>query len=341
MPWRGALVFAAGAAAGAALGEAAVRRALPRLDPERDEPIGTLRGEPAAVTSFDGTPLRAWTWGPNDAPLTVLFAHGALETHAVWHYQLRDLAAEGVHRLIAYDGRGHGASGPPRGPNGDTPFTEYTLARDMLTVAEQLAPGRRLVLVGHSLGGMAVQALWQHGLITAIRERVEAVALVNTAYTTDLRGWRGRGKRRQRAVERVEDVLQRIPVPSRLVEALRPGVNDLTLLVGRLAYGREPSRTHIATSVRMYEQAASETLSAFIDIVAWDAHSALSLIDVPTLVIAGTSDLVTPPVLSDEIARLVPGAELVLLEGCGHLAPFERHDEVTAHLRKLCDRAAG
>lgn len=340
VPWRGAAVFAAGALAGAALEGVVFRRVLGRDDPERGEPIGSLRGEPSTVVSFDGTPLAAWSWGPADAPLTLLFSHGAVETHAVWHYQLRDLAADGAYRLVAYDARGHGASGPPRGLDGGTPLTEYTLARDMVAVAGQLTEGP-LVMAGHSLGGMAIQALWQHGEVVHLKDRLAGIALVNTAYTTDLRGWRGRGTRRERLFERVEDVLQRIPVPSGVIERIRPGESDLTLLVGRLGYGRAPSRTHVAASVRMYEQAASETLSAFIDIVAFDAHPSLELIDVPTLVVAGTHDLITPPVLSQEIARLVPDAELVLLEGCGHLAPFERHEEVTTRLRKLCERALG
>jgi pimeloyl-ACP methyl ester carboxylesterase len=209
----------------------------------------------------------------------------------------------------------------------------------MRAVVEQATSGR-VVLVGHSMGGMTIQALWQHGEIKHFADRVSGIALINSSYTADLRGWRGRGSLGERAFERLEDVIQRIPRPQRFVERVRPGLSDLTLLIGRLVYGKDPSLRQIATSVRMYEQAASETLAAFVDLAHFDAHDALSLIDVPTLVIAGTRDLVTPPLLSEEIASRVSNVEPVMLEDCGHTAPFERHDDVSAHLRKLVDRVS-
>lgn len=329
--------MAAGTVAGIALEELLYRRVLRRPDPEADEPIGSIPGEAVWVEGFDGTPIFARAYGPSDAAATVVFAHGAIETHVIWHYQVRDFLADGNRRLIAYDARGHGASGPSRGPKGDTPFTEYALCRDMRAVVEQATSGR-VVLAGHSMGGMTIQALWQHGEIKHIAERVASVALINSTYTADLRGWRGRGSVGERAFERLEDVVQRIPRPQRFVERVRPGLSDLTLLIGRLVYGKDPSLRHITTSVRMYQQVASETLAAFVDLGHFDAHDALQLIDLATLVIAGTRDFVTPPTLSEEIARLVPDAELVMLEDCGHTAPFERHEEVSAHLRKLVDR---
>ena len=55
------------------------------------------------------------------------------------------------------------------------------------------------------------------------------------------------------------------------------------------------------------------------------------------LIIAGSRDVITPAFLSRALADRIPDSELVVLEGCGHMAPFERHDEVTAHLRKFAD----
>ena len=56
------------------------------------------------------------------------------------------------------------------------------------------------------------------------------------------------------------------------------------------------------------------------------------------LIVTGSRDFLTPAFLSKEMARVIPGAELVVFEGCGHMAPFERHDELVAHLRKFADR---
>jgi pimeloyl-ACP methyl ester carboxylesterase len=333
----GAAVFAAGAVVGAAVERVLYNRVLGRPDPEADEPIGAIPGETIEVTSFDGTRLHVRAYGLRDAARTIVFAHGAIETLALWHYQVRDLLVDGEYRLIAYDARGHGASGPARGTDGHTPFTEYSQCRDLVAVVEQTTSAR-VLLVGHSMGGMTIQALWQHGEISHIADRVLGAVFINSTYTADLRGWRGKGTRGERAFERIEDIVQRIPLTERVIDRVRPGMGDLALLVGRLAYGKQPSPRHIATSVRMYQAVASETLAAFIDLARFDAHSALGLIDVPVLVVGGTEDEITPLWLSVQIAQRVPGAELVVFEGCGHLAPFERYDELTAQLRKFADR---
>jgi pimeloyl-ACP methyl ester carboxylesterase len=65
-----------------------------------------------------------------------------------------------------------------------------------------------------------------------------------------------------------------------------------------------------------------------------DGRADLPRIAVPTLVLCGREDLSTPPALHQEIAALIPGATLVVVERCGHLSTMERPDEVTAALRR-------
>ena len=60
-----------------------------------------------------------------------------------------------------------------------------------------------------------------------------------------------------------------------------------------------------------------------------DCRDLLPSIAVPTLVIGGLQDRVTPPALQEEIAAGIPGAQLMLLENCGHLAPLEQAEIVT------------
>jgi 3-oxoadipate enol-lactonase len=55
-------------------------------------------------------------------------------------------------------------------------------------------------------------------------------------------------------------------------------------------------------------------------------------IDVPTLVMCGTLDAVTPPTLSRDLAAAIPGAKLVLVDGAGHLANIEKPREFNAAL---------
>lgn len=64
-----------------------------------------------------------------------------------------------------------------------------------------------------------------------------------------------------------------------------------------------------------------------------DSRPGLAGIACPTLVLCGRQDALTPVALSEEIAGLIPGADLVVIDDCGHLATMERPDEVNAALR--------
>jgi pimeloyl-ACP methyl ester carboxylesterase len=63
-----------------------------------------------------------------------------------------------------------------------------------------------------------------------------------------------------------------------------------------------------------------------------DSRPLLPSIDCPTLVLCGRQDQLTPPALHEEMAAAIPQATLVVLPGCGHLAPLERPEAVTAQL---------
>ena len=65
-----------------------------------------------------------------------------------------------------------------------------------------------------------------------------------------------------------------------------------------------------------------------------DSRAGLSLIRCPTLVLCGRQDELTPPELAAEMASVIGGARLVLLDRCGHLSPMEMPDAVTAALRE-------
>lgn len=69
-----------------------------------------------------------------------------------------------------------------------------------------------------------------------------------------------------------------------------------------------------------------------------DSRPGLADITCPTLVLCGREDVLTPPELSEEIAEGVPGAELILIDRCGHLSTMERPEEVNAVLRAWLGR---
>ncbi len=330
----GLAALAAGGVAGAAMEEVLYRRVLRRRDPEADEPIGSVPGTTSWVESFDGTRLYVRSYGPKDAPLSIACAHGLVENHLMWHYLARDLRGE--FRIVAYDARGHGNSGPAKGPEGTTAFDSHTLGADLAAVVDQATTGP-VVVVGHSLGGMT--ALARLVLERKEREHIAGAVIVNSAFTAELAGWGRRGNTAPRIFERLGDLAHRaVGDDAKRIDRLRTGVSDLALLISRSIFGKDPSPRHIAVAFHMFETTPSQTLAAAFDLADFDVHAQLRSIDVPTLVIAGTRDILTPVFLSREIANEVPDAELVILEGCGHMAPFERHGEVVAHVRKFAER---
>jgi pimeloyl-ACP methyl ester carboxylesterase len=69
-----------------------------------------------------------------------------------------------------------------------------------------------------------------------------------------------------------------------------------------------------------------------------DLGDALQALTVPTVVIAGEQDRLTPPVHARSIAAALPDAAILVLPGVGHCAPIEAHSEVTEQIRTLTSR---
>ena len=92
-------------------------------------------------------------------------------------------------------------------------------------MVEQAAVGP-VIVVGHSLGGMT--ALTQLILERRERERIAGAVLVNSTFTAELAGWRGRGNVAQRALERIGDVTRRVVgEDASRIDRFRTGATDL------------------------------------------------------------------------------------------------------------------
>ncbi|MGW1743171.1 alpha/beta fold hydrolase [Nocardia sp. NPDC001965] len=139
--------------------------------------------EVVAVTTVDGARLRVHSYGPADGEPIVL-VHGWSCCIEYWHPQINAFADR--YRVIAYDQRGHGDSTLGRAPLGDS-----TLADDLAAVLDAtLRPDQMAMLVGHSMGGITLQA-WAARHPQQVARRARAVVLANTTsgnirYDTDL-----------------------------------------------------------------------------------------------------------------------------------------------------------
>jgi 3-oxoadipate enol-lactonase len=96
-------------------------------------------------------------------------------------------------------------------------------------------------------------------------------------------------------------------------------------------------------ATRMMTRQKPETVAADLEALRDrpDSTSFLASIAVPTLLVVGEKDVLTPPSESQAMAAAIPGARLVTIPGAGHLAPMERPRAVAAALLEHFSAAAG
>ena len=336
-------VVAVGAAAGLAAERYAVGRARLRPDPEAREPFFQLPADRVRrVVADDGVPLHVEEVGPEGAVRgpTVVFLHGYTQELAVWHYQRQALAADNPGRLVFYDHRSHGKSG--RSPAGNSTIDQ--LGRDLYAVLQTCAPRGPVVLVGHSMGGMTIMALAdQHPELFG--PRIVAVALLSTST----------GKLAEAAFGLPSAV---VPVTSRVVPFLTRGMRsrpqvfergrrlgtDLAFLISRSwAFGaRDVSPALVEFVERMTANTPVDVIAEFYDTFTdHDKLAALDVLDrVETLILVGSKDKLTPLSHSQVMAESLPSAQLVVVEGAGHMVQLERAPLLNLHLRALLRRAS-
>ncbi len=291
---------------------------------------------------------------------TVVLVHGFGHDTTIWAPQRAALL--GRHRLVLPDQRGHGRSEPP--PPGSA--TIERLGRDLGEVLDAVVPDSPAVLVGHSMGGMAILALARArpGLFGAPPApgggpRVNGVALICSAAGDALPGRRpiagigplevvaGGAQRLSRAATRASQALTgaaltlagRIPaVTARARRAARPVE---TLLTRRLSFGSPVSDDVVAMVGRVVAQTPVATVAAFYPAFAGlDLYDAVPVLrGVATLILSAAGDRITPAWQSAEIAARLPDARVLELPDAGHLAFLEYPELVTGLLADLIDRA--
>ncbi|MGI8868901.1 MAG: alpha/beta fold hydrolase [Mycobacteriales bacterium] len=332
-----------GVAALTAVGVAVEKYAIGRIHTGEDrfagEPFGELPVDrTCTVVAMDGVPLHVAEIGPRNAPLTVVLVHGFALSLESWHFQILALAEVPGVRLVLYDQRGHGRSG--RGPAAHATITQ--LGADLGMVIDTVAGTGRLVLIGHSMGGMAILGLAQQRP-DFFASRVGGLGLVATSAGRLATGLLGAAV--ARSVRQMHYVagagLRR--TPAALVERTRKAGADIAwMLTRRYGFGStDASPSLVGFADRMIGatpvDVIGELLPEFGD---RDQHGALPALDaVPTRIVVGERDLLTPPSHSQDIADSLPDAKLTVVKGAGHLVMLEQPDRVTGALRDLVTAA--
>nr|HEX4312301.1 alpha/beta hydrolase [Kofleriaceae bacterium] len=242
----------------------------------------------------------------------------------VWRYLRDDLADRAGYHLHY---RGHGRTPAPKDA---ARITVEDLADDVASVLDD-ALVDRAVLVGHSMGvQVALETYRRHAA------RIAGLVLVCGAPSHPLRTFRGAAQLEQ-LLPTIQKWVQRVPgVINRATRMLLP-----TRLSYEIATRLEIRRELVepADFMPYLEGMARIDARLFVAMLAAAGHHSadelLAEIATPTLVIAGGRDGFTPPERSRDMARAIPGAELLELPHGSHTAPIEQPQIVGDAVRRF------
>ncbi|MET8867701.1 alpha/beta hydrolase [Nonomuraea sp. NPDC004580] len=342
----GALVGAAsaGVAAAALAKRYAVGRIRLRPDTEASEPFGELRGTEHTLITSDGKALHVEIDGPerknpsadDEPPLTVVFCHGYCLSMESWHYQRKDLRDN--YRVVLWDQRSHGRSQRA----GAEDSTIDRLGDDLAEVIAAHVPGP-CVLVGHSMGGMTIMALAdRHPHLFG--DKIRAVALIATSAGKLAELTLGLPAMLSKVVHKVAPTtVSMLGKRGSLIDRTRNAGSDIAFLLTRyVGFGdsKNVSPTVVDFAESMIRATPTEVVADFYPaLMNHDKLSALHVLDpVPTAILVGDRDWLTPPDHSKAIAAALPKAQLTEVPDTSHLIQLERPGVVNDALRDLLKR---
>lgn len=278
------------------------------------------------VAAEHGALLSAKVTLPEEPPRpgtpTVIMAHGWTSTRQSWRPVLAELQRHLPVRVVTYDQRGHG-----RSSMGSAEPSIKQLGRDLHTIITALAPEGPLVLVGHSMGGMTIMA---HAgqFPDEMRARVCGVTLVSTAASID-------GRTPIPLEAHIMRFCTRAP-------AIPPGLLVPAWAHRSRIFGVGARKEDVREAIRQVQRTKMPTIGRYF--TALSAHNELEALaafeEIPTHVLVGSEDQLTPLPLSRLLAQRIPGARLTVLAGLGHMLPYEARELVAASILEQIRAAA-
>ena len=238
----------------------------------------------------------------------VVFLHGAFEDSRTWAHQLEDLSDEFT--VIAWDAPGCGGSddlAPGAGSLGEV-LAGFLAALGLAGGAEKPH------VLGLSFGSVVALDLWK------THPEIPATLILASAYA----GWAGslppeEVERRYRQTSAELD-----KPPSEIIPAWLP-----TLLTERAT---ESMKAEVG---RLFEDFRPEGMRALLEASGRaDYRPVLPTIAVPTLLLYGAEDVRSPVAVGEDLQRQIPGSELVVLPGVGHLSFVEAPEAFDGAVRR-------
>ena len=221
----------------------------------------------------------------------LVFLHGVGGGHHAWEHQLPYFGGLG-YPSHAWDQPGYGHS-----PTVE-PYDLEHIAASLARLIESLA-GEPVVLIGHSMGGMIAQEAY-----VRYPQLIKALSL---CFTSPAFAGGDSEFTKQFIAARIGP-LDEGKTMAEIAAKLIPTMGSNSRLAVQIMAGVPPDTYRKAVHL----------------LTTFDRRRELAGIKVPTLVVAGSEDKTAPPVVMEKMASRIPGAEYVLLKGCGHLGPMDQ-----------------
>ena len=226
---------------------------------------------------------------------TLFFLHGVGGGRMAWDRQVPYFSERG-YRCVAWDQPGYG---------GTAAVEPYSFEKVANALAGQI--GEPAVLVGHSMGGMVAQET-----CARFPDKVRALVLSFTSPA-----FAGGGEFARQFVAARVGALDAGKPMAEVAAALMPTLR-----------GTKSDPEGVALAIRTMAAVPPDTYRKAVHLLTtFDRRADLAKIRVPTLLVAGSEDRVAPPAVHEKMAKRIPGAKYVLLEGCGHLGPMDQPEK--------------
>jgi pimeloyl-ACP methyl ester carboxylesterase len=323
-------------------------RAEAAVDDGPDDLLTEPRHAPErlGVRTPDGTLLNVEVYGDTADPASVdtgdviVMVHGWTCNTAYWYPQINHLAASegGVRRVVVYDQRGHG-----RSERGRRRPTVAMLGEDLDAVIEAAVPaGRRAILVGHSMGGMTIMS-WAAQHPEKIESRVSSVVLVSTAakavmdnhllIPVDLPVYA------KPFAPAVSKLITSVPVPI-------PKTSYGVRFSHYIALGPNARRAHVDFVDEMIGACPPRARAGWGSAMGkLDVTAGLAALTVPTTVVVGTEDRLTPRLHAEQMAEILRRngslRDLVVYDGVGHMSSIEAAERFNELLDQVVAESSG
>ena len=244
----------------------------------------------------------------------VVLLHPFPVDHQFWTSAL--LSMLGRYQVILPDLRGHGDS-----DIGEGPATMQKQASDIARVMDALQLGRA-ALAGVSIGGYSLFEFWRR-----FRGRAAALVLMDTKATADAA--EARNTRLQTAAD----------VSERGTEAFIESM--LTKVIGETTRRTRPDLVEAARKMmlRMSPEDVSQVQRGMAERP--DSIATVKTINVPTLIVTGDEDTLTPVADAEVMRQNISGSQIKIIQKAGHYAAFEQPEEAGRMLRQFLDSMHG